>query len=289
MENSAKVLLKWARDLLKSNDIEDINLESRILLAHAMGITVETTFLIDTAMTQEMANRYKSIVSRRAKGEPTAYIIGYKEFFGDFFNVDPRALIPRPETELLVEQIAKHLNHQSIEKQKIMKIVDIGTGSGCIAITLAKLFPSIQLMATDISRESLQLARSNAQKHSVTEQLAFCKNDLLTNLEGPFDIIVSNPPYIDSNSIESVQREIRDHEPRIALDGGSSGTEILFRLITQAKKRLADDGLLVVEIGFGQEEEILFLCETIFRSNTEVKLEKDLSGISRVLLVKNNE
>ncbi len=289
MEHSAKGLLKWARDLLKTSGIQDINFESRILLAHAMGITVEATFLTNTPITQEMVNRYKTIISRRSRGEPTAYIIGYKEFFGESFKVDPRVLIPRPETELLVEQIAKYLNSQSIEKQRSMKIVDIGTGSGCIAITLAKLFPSINLMATDISKESLQLAKSNAQKHSVSEQLVFCENDLLTNLQGPFDIVVSNPPYIDSNSIHNVQREIRDHEPIIALDGGPSGTEILFKLITQAKKRLSEDGLLVIEIGFGQEEEILFLCKKTFPPSTEVKLEKDLAGISRVLLVKNNE
>jgi release factor glutamine methyltransferase len=289
MENNAKVLLKWARDLLKSNGVEDVTFESRVLLAHSMGISVEVTFLIDDPITQEIANDYQSMVYRRAKGEPTAYIIGYKEFFGEIFKVDPRVLIPRPETELLVEKTAKYLNDQSIEKQEVMKIVDVGTGSGCIAISLAKLFPSIKLMATDISAESLELAKSNAQNHSVIDQLEFYENDLLTNLEGPFDIVVSNPPYIDSNSIKAVQREIRNHEPIIALDGGLSGTETLSRLIIQAKERLSDDGLLVIEIGFGQKEDVLFLCKKIFSSNSEVKLEIDLAGIPRVLLVKNNE
>ncbi|MAX03905.1 MAG: protein-(glutamine-N5) methyltransferase, release factor-specific [Dehalococcoidia bacterium] len=289
MENSAKVLLKWARDLLKSNAIEDITFESRVLLAHSMGISVEGTFLIDAPIIQEKANHYKSMVYRRAQGEPTAYIIGYKEFFGEIFKVDPRVLIPRPETELVVEKTAKYLNDQSIEKQEVMKIVDVGTGSGCIAISLAKLFPSIKLIATDISTESLELAKSNAQNHSVIDRVDFSENDLLGNLEGPFDIVVSNPPYIDSNSIQAVQREIRNHEPIIALDGGPSGTEILFRLITQAKERLSDDGLLVIEIGFGQKEEVLGFCKKNFPSNAEVKLEVDLAGIPRVLLVKNNE
>ena len=151
-------------------------------------------------------------------------------------------LIPRPETELLVEQIVKYLNGRSIEKQRIMKIVDIGTGSGCIAITLAKLFPSIKLMATDISKESLQLAKSNAEKHSVSEQLVFCENDLLTNLQGPFDIVVSNPPYIETSHLSDLMPDVRDFESWSALDGGEDGLDFYRRIIPGALKYLKKGG-----------------------------------------------
>tara|TARA_B100000686_G_scaffold131525_1_gene138462 strand:+ start:1685 stop:2554 length:870 start_codon:yes stop_codon:yes gene_type:complete len=289
MDHTVKPILKWARDLLESNDIEDSAYESRLLLAHSLNINIEETFLIDGGLTQENESSYKSMISRRALGEPSAYIIGYTEFFGEIFHVDSRVLIPRPETELLVDNIAKYLNTESKKTLPSMKIVDIGTGSGCIAISLAKLFPQIKLLATDISKESLELAKSNAENHGVVDQVAFCENDILENIEGPFDIIVSNPPYINSEGIPFIQREIREHEPQIALDGGVSGTDILFRLIKQANDKLSKDGYLAIEIGLGQEQEILDYCNRIFSRNAKIAVEKDLAGIPRVLLVKNSE
>ena len=289
MDHSVKPLLKWARDLLESNDIDDYAYESRLLLAHSLGISIEETFLINSEISQKKESNYRSMISRRALGEPSAYIIGYTEFFGEIFHVDSRVLIPRPETELLVDNIATYLNAESKERHPLMRIIDVGTGSGCIAISLAKLFPQIKLLATDISIESLELAKSNAQNHAVADQVVFRNNDLLENLEGPFDIIVSNPPYINSEAVAFTQREIREHDPWIALDGGISGTDILFRLIKQANDKLSENGYLVIEIGLGQEEAVLDYCNQIFPLNAKIAAKKDLAGIPRVLLVKNSE
>lgn len=289
MDHTLKPILKWARDLLESNGIEDSAYESRLLLAHSLSISIDETFLIDGGMTQENESSYKSMISRRALGEPSAYIMGYIEFFGEIFHVDSSVLIPRPETELLVDNIAQYLNKELKERHPLIKIVDVGTGSGCIAVSIAKLFPQIKLLATDISKTSLELAKSNAENHGVVDQVMFRENDLLENLEGPFDIIVSNPPYINSEAIPLTQREIREHEPWIALDGGISGTDILFRLISQAKEKLSQDGYLAIEIGLGQAEAVLDYCNQIFPRNAKISAEKDLAGIPRVLLVKNSE
>ena len=289
MDHTLKPILKWARDLLESNGIEDSAYESRLLLAHSLSISIDETFLIDGGMTQENESSYKSMISRRALGEPSAYILLYIEFFGEIFHVDSTVLIPRPETELLVDNIAQYLNKELKERHPLIKIIDVGTGSGCIAVSIAKLFPQIKLLATDISKTSLELAKSNAENHGVVDQVMFRENDLLENLEGPFDIIVSNPPYINSEAIPLTQREIREHEPWIALDGGISGTDILFRLISQAKEKLSQDGYLAIEIGLGQAEAVLDYCNQIFPRNAKISAEKDLAGIPRVLLVKNSE
>ena len=289
MYHTLKPILKWARDLLESNGIEDSAYESRVLLAHSLSISIEETFLIDGGMTQENESSYKSMISRRAAGEPSAYIMGYIEFFGEIFHVDSSVLIPRPETELLVDNIVQYLNKELKGRHTVMKMVDVGTGSGCIALSIAKLFPQIKLLATDISKASLEVAKSNAENHGVVDQVVFRENDLLENLEGPFDIIASNPPYINSEGIPLTQREIREHEPWIALDGGRSGTDILFRLISQAKGKLAQDGYLAIEIGLGQAEEVLDYCNQIFPLSAKVSVKKDLAGIPRLLLVKNNE
>jgi release factor glutamine methyltransferase len=253
--------------------------------------------------------KFLALIARRAAGEPVQYLTGKQEFWGLEFEVTPAVLIPRPETEHVMEVALARLGERGIKihmdtgaPRETLRVADVGTGSGCLAVALAWELPHAEVCATDISAPALEVARRNAARHGVAARIHFLQADLLTGLEnidrssvgvrhavppstqrGPlFDLIVSNPPYIARNDAEQLQREVRDHEPHAALFGGPTGTEMYQRLIDQARDLLRDRGILVLELGHDSAEHVrgIFDAQPAW---TKVAITMDLAGIPRVL------
>lgn len=245
-------LLQWTTDYLKQHGSESPRLEAEVLLAHARGcrrIDLYTAF--DAEADDALRTKFRELVRRRAEGTPVAYLVGHKEFYSLDFTVSPAVLIPRPETELLVVALldrAKEIHAAGGEPT--IRIADVGTGSGVISICAAKNLPQANIVAIDQSPEALALARQNASRHGVEARIDFIEGDLLSPLppEPTFDFIVSNPPYVSREEFEKLPRDVREHEPRQALVGGETGTEIIARLIPQAAERLRSGGWLMLEI-----------------------------------------
>lgn len=231
-------------------------------------------------LTDEQAARYKAAIGRRLKNEPVQYITGHQEFFGLDFKVTTATLIPRPETEHLVEAVLERLRRSGRTK-----ILDVGTGTGAIAIALAAHLPQAEIAATDISGEALRVAESNAQDHRLAERIRFVSSDLLEGLpeaerNGYFDVIVSNPPYIAESDRDVLHPQVRDYEPAQALFSGAHGLDVYRRLIPQAHEALTPGGLLALEIGYGQRDDLTVLL----RGWNDVQFLDDLQRIPRVAL-----
>jgi release factor glutamine methyltransferase len=272
--------------MLKDHQIENPRLNSELLLAHSLNFSREGLYRnLHRPLKRRDKEALERLIQRRISGEPLQYILGHQEFWSIDFKVDPRVLIPRPETELLVEQSLLILSKNSFKR--IPSVLEIGTGSGAIAIALAKEVTNIFLVATDISREALRLAKENARSAGLGHQIKFVNGDLFSSLrsskeEGTFDMILSNPPYIHRLELQTLAREVKEYEPMIALDGGEDGLEFYRRMIPEAPFYLREGGWLLLEVGQGQgslvskwmEEEGDFL-------KPECIL--DLSGIERVV------
>jgi release factor glutamine methyltransferase len=267
-------------------------LAAELLLMHTLGcdrawIYTHPEGPLDSAT---MAN-YFALVARRAAGEPVQYLTSKQEFWGLEFEVTPAVLIPRPETEHVVEVALERLSARGASGQPV-RIADVGTGSGCIAVALARELPHAEIVATDISAAALEVARRNATRHGVSARIHFVEADLLeaasllplatSHLPLPFDLIVSNPPYIARDEAASLPREVREHEPEEALFGGAAGLEIYARLIEQAGSLLLPGGILVVELGYGSDERVreMFHVKHCWH---KVSITNDLAGIPRVL------
>jgi len=244
-------LLEWTTGRFKERGIDSPRLEAEILLACALGIRrIDLYVRHDQIVDDAGRARFRDMVRRRQEGCPTAHIVGKKEFYSLDFAVSPATLIPRPDTELLVDE-ALRLAKPLMEPL----IADIGTGTGCVAVALAHRLPKARIVAVDISPEALETARGNATRLGVADRVDFRLGDLLAPLAGlrP-DLIVSNPPYIPTNDIAGLDPGVRDHEPALALDGGPDGLRVIERLAEQALSLLAPGGRLLVEIGAGQED-----------------------------------
>jgi release factor glutamine methyltransferase len=240
-------LLTWTTDWLAARESESPRLDAEVLLAHVRGcprIALYTAF--DTPVPDAERSRFRELVKRRGEGEPVAYLVGSKEFFSLPFAVNKGVLVPRPETEGLVVRTL-----DLCKPVAAPRIIDVGTGSGAIAVTLAKHLPQAVVVATDISPEALIVARGNAARHGVAERIRFAECDLMAAAEaaGPWDVIVSNPPYVREDEFESLPRDVRLHEPRTALVSGPTGVEVVERLAAAAAESLAPGGWLLVEIG----------------------------------------
>jgi release factor glutamine methyltransferase len=218
---------------------------------------------------------YQILVRRRASGYPLPYLTGRVEFYGLEFEVTPDVLIPRPETETLVELALA---------RRPATVADVGTGSGCIAVALAVHLPEAAVCAIEISPAALAVAQRNAERHGVVERVRFLVGDVLNPRPGPVDLIVSNPPYIPTSTCASLPTSVRDHEPRLALDGGPDGLAIVRQLLTQAPAILNPGGGILIEIGAGQGEAASHLAHTLFPRAT-VRVHPDLAGRDRVLEV----
>jgi release factor glutamine methyltransferase len=258
----------------------EARLETRLLLSYASGISREEMHLRpDTPLSLTTIESFQALLVRRERREPLAYILGEREFYGLTFQVTPEVLIPRPETEFLVEAVIQTVKHQLTPN-----LADIGTGSGVIAISFALQVPQATVFATDISSKALAIAQQNAARHQVTERVTFLDGDLLEPIraEVPFDAIVSNPPYIAPQEIETLEIEVRDFEPRIALGIYPDALHFYRRLASGSPPLLAPGGILAVEVGQGQAKEVVLLWQEA--GFTEVTTVKDYAGIERVVI-----
>jgi release factor glutamine methyltransferase len=278
-------LLNWAARHLEDHRVEHPRLNAELLLAHALTLRREGLYIhLNDPLSDKTKSRLEELVQRRISGEPLQYILGKQEFWSFDFRVDPRVLIPRPETEILVEQSLSTLSAMAAGKTPL--VLEIGTGSGAVAISLVREVKDILMVATDISREALFLAKENAREMDVLHRIAFVNGDLFGPFhsceEGLFDLILSNPPYISRLELKRLAREIRDHEPTGALNGGEDGLDFYRGIARQAPSYLRRGGWLLLELGQGQCERITeFLREKGEFSKPEFL--KDFSGIERVV------
>jgi len=271
-------LIQWTSGYFERKGIPNPRVDAELLLAHVLEcqrIALYTDH--EKVISEKLLAKFKSLLERRAKREPLQYILGETEFWGLKFKVTPDVLIPRPETELLVEEALKFKDSKSI--------LDIGTGSGCIAVSLAKHLPETKLVATDISKEALEVARENAETHALADRIEFVLADIapwrVFQSEGrTFDLIVSNPPYIDEREMNSLQPEVRDFEPRGALVAGRGGLEIVEKILAEAMTFLRPEGLLLLEVGEGQAEKLRD------RTCKILEVKKDYQGAERIVILK---
>jgi release factor glutamine methyltransferase len=246
-------LLQWTEQFFGQKGVESPRLDAQILLAHVLGcdrIHIYTRFTEEVG--EDRRGQFRELVRRRVEGCPVAFLVGRKEFYKLSFEVNPAVLIPRPATESLVVRALELL-----KPLPAPRVLDVGTGSGCIAVSVAKQHLGATIVAVDVSGEALHVARRNAERHGVAGRIQLLNSDLYAALDGaaPFALIVSNPPYIPAASIPNLAQGVRDHEPRLAVDGGPDGFAVFDRLIAGAADRLAAGGWLLVEIGFDQEAE----------------------------------
>ncbi len=244
-------LLTWTREYFEQRGLESARLCAEILLADVLGCQrIELYTRHEMAPDAEALQRYRGHVRAAAEGTPIAYLIGYKEFFSLRFKVTSAVLIPRPETELLVEKVT----YLARGSERVERVLDIGTGSGCIAVALATQLPEACISASDLSPEALAIAAENAATHGVAERIEFRQGDLLGPWDGaePFDVLVSNPPYVATRDAETLPKSVRAHEPHAALFAGEDGLDVVRRLIDGAGRLLRPGGHLLMEIAYDQ-------------------------------------
>ena len=263
-----------------NHKIENPRLNAEQLLAHTLRLSRMDLYLeFERNLAENELGPLRDLVKRRGQGEPLQHLLGTVEFCGHTFAIDKRAMVPRPETEELVELLLAEISGQKSE----IRILDVGTGSGVIGLSLAVKFPQANVCAIDISEDPLSLARENSAQLRLSERVRFQKSDLLENVSERFDLIVANLPYISMQDRHLLAREVL-HDPEVALFGGSSGDELVRELIEQAPAHLEPGGLLALEIGLGQAEGLSdFLRQKNYH---DIELKKDYSGISRFLLAR---
>jgi release factor glutamine methyltransferase len=288
--------LKEGMARLRAAQVPSHTLVAEVLLLDVLGRN--RTWLYthsEEAMDPTASGKFFALIARRAAGEPTQYLTGRQEFWGLEFEVSPAVLIPRPETEHVVEVALERVGPRGMQidtPSAALRVADVGTGSGCLAVALARELPHAIVVATDISAAALELARRNAARHRVSDRIHFLHTNLLEDLlhpsrltdhqSRPFHLIVSNPPYIASHDVGLLEREVRDHEPSIALAGGKTGVEIYARLTEQASQLLAPGGVLVLELGYGAADQVRGMLQG--RSGwVNISIMDDLAGIPRVL------
>jgi release factor glutamine methyltransferase len=286
---------------LRAADVPSSTLAAELLLMHVLGRDRAWLYAHpEYLLTPEGGETYSGLLQRRAVGEPTQYLTGKQEFWGLDLEVTPAVLIPRPETEHVIEVALERLGEERGIKIDMrtgaptpaLRIADVGTGSGCIAVALAHELPHAKIFATDISAEALAVAQRNAARHGVAGRIEFICTDLLDELRERqrtandesqvFDLIVSNPPYVAANEADQLPREVRDHEPAAALFGGPTGIEMYGRLIEEAGELLAARGVLVLELGYNCADGVRAILSSQ-RVWANISITKDLAGIPRVI------
>ena len=281
MSSIAEALLE-ATKVLNHAGVPEARREAGSLLSFVLG--KDRTFVISHAedqLSDDAFRRFQEFVQRRASGEPLQYITGVQDFFGREFRVTPDVLIPRPETELLVEAAIEKLGQPSW-------ICDVGTGSGCIAVTLLCELPKARAVAVDKSEAAIEIAKLNASAHEVLDRVEFAVSDCFEALnanEYRFDMVVSNPPYVSAAMMAGLQREVRNHEPLIALSPGADGLSVIRRLLIEAPAFLKPNGHLIMEIGFDQGEVVTGLVDE--REWRLVEIRPDLQSIPRIVVLEN--
>jgi release factor glutamine methyltransferase len=271
-----------ASSFLRQEQIPDAAICVELLLQHLMQWDRSTMLLRwEEPFPQELAAEWQRLVKRKAAGEPVQYIVGEQEFYGLRYQVTPAVLIPRPETELLVEQVIQH--GKALWPEGRPTLVDIGSGSGAIPITIAVQCPAWLVMSSDISAQALEVARKNAEYHGVAERIYYAQGDLLETYirnQVRIDILVSNPPYIPSVDIEGLQSEVKGYEPRLALDGGPDGLVLYRRMIAEMQQLPAYPRLVGFEVGQGQTTAVAEMLAELNVWN-QIDIIEDLAGIAR--------
>ena len=270
---------------LENHGVESPRLNIELLLAHLLGKRRLDLYLeFERELDEPTLAKLREMVKRRAAGEPLQYITGEAEFCGLKFVVDRRVLIPRPETELLVETVLEQVKPRLTLHASRFTLVDLGTGSGCIAVALAKKVDGAEVYATDSSAEALAVARGNAARHGVEKKIRFLQGDLLQVIPDSLrvDVLVSNPPYIASGELAGLPKEVRDFEPVQALVAGEDGLKVIRRIVSDASRFLLPDGILALELGAGQRAAVESLCAA--RGLQVTKVVKDLQGHERVIM-----
>jgi release factor glutamine methyltransferase len=277
---TVREILKWTRDYFKKGGIVQPRLEAEILLAHVLNVDRLHLYLSpDKPLTLDERARFRETIKRRRSGVPLQHLIGEVSFFGLPFRVSKEALIPRPETEELVE---KALGLAPRDRE--ITCLDLGTGSGVLAICLARYLPLARVTAVDLSAQALTLARENAELNGVSDRITFLESDWFTQIEGKFDLIVSNPPYIAEEELVALSVEVRQHEPRVALDGGKGGTEKIDALTRDVREHMRSGARLLLEIGDGQGT---IVVERITQVGlVEARIERDLAGKERFVIAR---
>jgi release factor glutamine methyltransferase len=263
---------------LKKHNVENSRLNAEHLMAHALGRKrIELYLDFERELTETELEPLRELVKRRSEGKPLQHLLGNVEFCGLTFLCDKRAMVPRPETEQLVELVEARIENRE------SRIVDVGTGSGVIAISLAAKFPEAKILAVDISDDALVLAQENAAMLNLKDRVQFLKSRLLENVEGAFDLIVANLPYISTQDRRTLSREVL-HDPEVALFAGKRGDELVRELIDKAPARLRPGGLLALEIGLGQSETLLSaLAEKNYR---DICSKNDYNGVTRFIFAR---
>lgn len=280
-------LLAKSQNQLENSGVSNSKLDSLILLTHALSVSKEQIiFNPDLEPTLDQQNKFSELVYRRTKREPISQIIGKREFYGYDFLVTSDVLDPRPDSESLIELVLKKLPLENFA-QNNFEFLELGTGSGCLSITLLKLYKAAQATGIDISKSALAICKKNSEILQIQNRLRLLESDLFSNLDQKkFYLIISNPPYIPSEEIEKLEDEVKIFEPHLALDGGIDGLNFYRRIAKQSPNFLQDHGLVIIEIGVNQKEEII----KIFTDENFIFLESksDLAGIPRALCFKKN-
>lgn len=273
-------VLEWTAQYLKDHGSASPRLDAEVLLAHARGcprIQLYTSY--DEPLSDQVRARMRELVQRRAASEPVAYLVGHREFFSLDFEVNPAVLIPRPDTETLVLEALELL-----KSREQPRVLDLGAGSGCIAVAIAVNCPQAMITAVDLSPAAVALARRNAARHDVADRIEIIESDLFGALPNgaSFELIVSNPPYVRDDELDTLEPDIRRHEPQMALLAGPDGLDVIRRIVNDAGRFLAENGSLLLECSPEQVEPVCRLFETHggFRST---RVHSDLSGQPRVV------
>jgi release factor glutamine methyltransferase len=273
-------VLQSTTGYFRKHNIESPRLNAEHLLAHVLGQKrIELYLEFERELNESELAPLRDLVKRRGEGEPLQHLLGSVEFCGHTFVCDKRAMVPRPETEQLVELLISNFKSEIAHS----RIVDVGTGSGVIGLSLAAEFPEAEIVAADISEDALSLARENAERLGLADRVRFLKSNLLENVEGVFDLIAANLPYISTEERQTLSREVL-HDPELAVFAGMGGDELVRELIAQAPLRLRPGAILALEIGIGQSEA---LVAALTRKNyRDIWSEKDYSGVIRFLFAR---
>ena len=276
---TARQLTAWGAARLQEAEIANAALDARLLLEHMLGISREKMLAENPDIPDSQVTLYDALILRRSKHEPLARILGKRDFWKDSFRVTPAVLDPRADSETVIEAVLEHYP----EQQQPCSILDLGTGSGCLLLSLLREYPYAQGTGVDQSPEALAVAQENALQSGLAARSCFIKSDWLETVEGAFDIIVSNPPYIASYQCETLMPEVRDHDPHMALDGGIDGLDAYRRICATAATSLAQNGILVLEAGAGQAESVIAIGKAYGWALHGIR--HDLAGIVRVVIL----
>lgn len=278
----------FAQRTLRAAGIEDAGRDARLLVAAASGsTTAEIISHPERPLSDDVRNRIASMLERRSSHEPVSRILGEREFYGRRFLLSPATLDPRPDTETLIDA-ALAIADEAGWRQKPIRILDVGTGTGCLLITLLAELPLASGVGTDVSSEALAMAATNAAELGVGARASFERRDALEGVEGQFDLLVSNPPYIPTADIAGLEPDVRDFDPYAALDGGADGLDIYRRLAAGLDKSLAPGGAVIVEVGAGQAEAVALVFQQAFVKTRlpEVSQHTDLGGHTRCVALR---